>query len=295
MPTDVEVLTGTEITQETQDDIKGGLAFFNTFLLVFAGIALFVGAFIIFNTFSIIVTQRQKEMALLRAIGASSKQVMRSVMVEAFAVGAIASVAGLVAGIGVAAGLKQLLDAFGMDLPAGGLAVTGSTVITSIIVGTAVTLASAYFPARKAGKVPPIAAMRSVALDRTASSPQAADHRLAHHGSGCRLDHERPVEWGYRPGRSGRSGHLRRCFGAGSCVGPSGVEGARLADAPRHEDERHLGSRERHAQPEADCFDCCCADDRCGPRGLHRNLRRIDEGVDQWFGRPELRRRLRDR
>ena len=170
VPNDVEVLTGTEITQETQDDIKGGMAFFNTFLLAFAAIALFVGAFIIFNTFSIIVTQRQKEMALLRAIGASSKQVMRSVMVEAFAVGAIASVAGLITGIGVAAGLKKLLEAFGLDLPAGGLAVTGSTVITSIIVGTTVTLASAYFPARKAAKVPPIAAMRSVALDRTASS-----------------------------------------------------------------------------------------------------------------------------
>ena len=86
---------GTEITKETQDDVKGGLAFFNTFLLAFAAIALFVGAFIIFNTFSIIVTQRQKEMALLRALGASRKQVIRSVMLEAFVVGPIASVVGL--------------------------------------------------------------------------------------------------------------------------------------------------------------------------------------------------------
>ena len=146
------------------------MAFFGTFLLVFAFIALFVGAFIIFNTFSIIVTQRQKEMALLRAIGASGKQVMRSVMVEAFAVGLIASVAGLASGIGVAAGLTKLLAAFGLDLPSGSLAITGGTIITSLIVGTAVTLVSAYMPARKAAKVPPIAAMRAVAIDRTGTS-----------------------------------------------------------------------------------------------------------------------------
>ncbi len=170
LPSGVEVLTGAQITKETQDDIKEGMSFFNTFLLVFAGIALFVGAFIIFNTFSIIVTQRQKEMALLRAIGASRKQVIRSVLVEATLVGLIASVVGLAAGIGVAAGLKSLLSGFGLDLPSGGLAITSSTVITSLVVGTLVTLASAYFPARKAGKVPPVAAMRAVALDRTGAS-----------------------------------------------------------------------------------------------------------------------------
>ncbi|MBI5088210.1 MAG: FtsX-like permease family protein, partial [Actinobacteria bacterium] len=94
LPTETEVLTGAEITKETQDDIKSDMAFFSTFLLVFAAIALFVGAFIIFNTFSIIVTQRQREMALLRAIGASSKQVILSVLVEAAVVGALASAVG---------------------------------------------------------------------------------------------------------------------------------------------------------------------------------------------------------
>jgi putative ABC transport system permease protein len=174
LPNGNEVLTGDEITKETQDDVKAGMAFFSTFLLVFAGIALFVGAFIIFNTFSIIVTQRQKEMALLRAIGASTRQVMRSVMLEAAVVGTLASLSGLTAGIGVAAGLKQLLAGFGMELPEGGLAITSSTVITSMIVGVTVTLLSAWFPARKAGKIPPVAAMRAVALDRTGTSRKRA-------------------------------------------------------------------------------------------------------------------------
>jgi putative ABC transport system permease protein len=170
VPSDAEVLTGSAITKESQDDTKEGLAFFNTFLLVFAGIALFVGAFIIFNTFSIIITQRQKEMALLRAIGASGKQVVRSVLVEAAVVGAIASATGLAVGIGVATALQSLLNSMGFDLPAGGLAITSSTVITSLAVGTGITLASAYLPARRAGRVPPIAAMRSVAHDTAATS-----------------------------------------------------------------------------------------------------------------------------
>jgi putative ABC transport system permease protein len=174
LPTHVEVLTGDEITKETQDDIASDMAFFGTFLLVFAGIALFVGAFIIFNTFSIIVTQRQREMALLRAIGASSKQVIRSVLLEATVVGAIASAAGLATGVGVAAGLKAMLAGFGLDLPSGSLVISNSTVITSVVVGTLVTLASAFVPARKAGKIPPVAAMRSVAIDRTGASKRRA-------------------------------------------------------------------------------------------------------------------------
>lgn len=170
LPAHTEVITGADLTKEAQKDTQEGMSFFNTFLLIFAGIALFVGAFIIFNTFSIIITQRQKEMALLRAIGASSKQVVRSVMLEATVVGGIASLAGLGTGIGVAAGLKQLLSSMGIDLPSGSLVINTSTIVVSIVVGTGVTLASAFFPARKAGKVPPIAAMRDVAIDKAAAS-----------------------------------------------------------------------------------------------------------------------------
>lgn len=170
LPAGAESLTGAEITAETQGNVKDGLSFFNTFLMVFAAIALFVGAFIIFNTFSIIVAQRQREMALLRALGASNRQVTRSVIIEATAVGFASSLAGVGAGIGVAGLLKMLLAAFGVDIPAGSLVVTMGTVITCLVVGTVVTVASALLPARRAGKVPPVAAMREVAIDRAASS-----------------------------------------------------------------------------------------------------------------------------
>jgi putative ABC transport system permease protein len=170
VPADVEVLTGAEITAENQQDIKDDLKFFNTFLLAFALIALFVGSFIIYNTFSIIVAQRDRENALLRAIGASRRQVLGAVLLEATAVGLFASLAGLVAGVAVAAGLKALLGATGIDIPAGSLVVSSSTVVVSLVAGLAVSLASALFPARRAAKVPPVAALRDLAIDHSSRS-----------------------------------------------------------------------------------------------------------------------------
>ncbi|HEX3089734.1 MAG TPA: FtsX-like permease family protein [Ilumatobacteraceae bacterium] len=170
IPTGTEVLTGAQITAETQSDVKDELSFFNTFLMAFAIIALFVGAFIIFNTFSIIVAQRQKEMALLRALGASNRQVTRSVLIEATAVGLISSIAGVAAGVGVAKLLKSLLDAFGFDIPAGPVVVQAGMIITCLVVGTIITVASALIPARRAGRIPPIAAMREVAVDHAGTS-----------------------------------------------------------------------------------------------------------------------------
>jgi putative ABC transport system permease protein len=170
VPDGTEVLTGTEITAEDQASIKEDMSFFNVFLLVFAAIALFVGSFIIYNSFSILVAQRTKEMALLRAIGASRRQVNRSVLLEAGVVGLIASALGLLAGIGVAAGLKALLAGIGIDIPAGGVVLTSNTVIVSTIAGLGVSVASAVLPARRASKVPPIAAMRDVAVDRSSRS-----------------------------------------------------------------------------------------------------------------------------
>ena len=161
----VEVLTGDEITEEQQDDIQENLSFFTTALTVFALIALFVGSFIIFNTFSIIVAQRIREMALLRAIGASGRQVLGSVLAEAVVVGIVASAAGLLAGIGLSVLLKGLLAAFGLDIPAGGVVVKPSTIIVSMVVGTVITVIAAIFPARRAARIPPIAAMRSVAIE----------------------------------------------------------------------------------------------------------------------------------
>jgi putative ABC transport system permease protein len=162
LPDGSEVVSGTVITEENQDAVEQGMSVFNTFMLVFAFVALFVGAFIVFNTFFITVAQRTRENALLRAIGASRRQVLGSVLIEAIGVGVIASVAGLAGGVAVAAGLKALLVAFGFDLPASGIVFTRSTAVTSLIAGMAVTVVAAVSPARKAGKVPPIAAMRDV-------------------------------------------------------------------------------------------------------------------------------------
>jgi putative ABC transport system permease protein len=170
LPPRVEALTGAEVTEENQSTIKQALSFFNYFLLAFALIAVFVGAFIIYNTFSIIVAQRGREMALMRAIGASRRQVLLSVLFEAAIVGLIAAVLGLVAGIGVAAALKAMLAAFGIDIPAGGIVLLPRTILVSLVVGVLVSVASAFFPALRASRVPPIAAMRDLALDRSGRS-----------------------------------------------------------------------------------------------------------------------------
>jgi putative ABC transport system permease protein len=169
-PDTTEVLTGAQVTAEDQDSLQEDMSFFNVFLLVFAVIALFVGSFIIYNSFSILVAQRTKEMALMRAIGASRRQVTRSVLFEAAVVGPIASAVGLVAGVGVAAGLKALLEGIGIDIPAGGVVLTAKTVVVSTLAGLGVSIASAVLPARRAAKVPPIAAMRDVAVDRSSRS-----------------------------------------------------------------------------------------------------------------------------
>jgi putative ABC transport system permease protein len=125
---------------------------------------------VISNTFSITVAQRTRENALLRAIGASRKQVMRSVMLESLLTGVVASAIGVVAGIATAMGLEALLGSFGVDLPEGDPVVAAKTVIVSMAIGITVTLVAAYLPARRAAKVPPIAALRDVALDRSGRS-----------------------------------------------------------------------------------------------------------------------------
>jgi len=155
-----EALTGSDAAAKTATDVKKNLGFFKIALLVFAGIALFVGAFFIFNTFSIIVAQRTRELALLRALGATAAQVTRSVMAEAVVVGLVASGAGIGVGIAVAVGLQALLKAFGIDLPGTGLVLLPRTIWVSLLIGTGVTFVSSINPARRASRVPPVAAMR---------------------------------------------------------------------------------------------------------------------------------------
>jgi putative ABC transport system permease protein len=160
-----ETLTGAEITLETQDQIGSALDFFGILLSTFSFIALGVGCFVIYNVFSISAAQRQRENALLRAIGASRKQITRAMLIEATVVGLIGSVVGLAAGIGLSAGLSALLRAVNIDIPSGGLVLSQNTVTSTIIIGLIVTVLSAILPARRAGKVPPLAAMRATALE----------------------------------------------------------------------------------------------------------------------------------
>jgi putative ABC transport system permease protein len=166
LPRGVEVLTGEQYTQENIDQVSGQfLAFFRSFLLVFAGIALLVATFSINNTFSIIQAQRTRESALLRALGASRSQVLVTVAVEAFLVGLVATGTGLLGGAGIAGLLKGLFDSFGFALPAGGLVFTGATVVATLAVGMVVTLVAALAPAIRGSRVPPLAAVRDVAVD----------------------------------------------------------------------------------------------------------------------------------
>ena len=160
LPAATEAVTGTQSSAESSAEIKEGLGFFTTGLLVFAGISLFVGAFLIFNTFSMLVAQRARELALLRALGASRRQVTSSVLVEALAVGLLASLVGFALGIGVAAALRALLSLLGIDLPDGELVLAPRTLLVCLLVGVGVTAVAALVPARRAARVAPVEAMR---------------------------------------------------------------------------------------------------------------------------------------
>src|ERR687894_2119273 len=171
LPAGLEAATGSEVTTEATDEIaETFLDMMLMFLTMFAGIALLVATFSIYNTFSIIVAQRTRQAALLRAIGARRGQVLRSVVFEALVVGLVASVAGLVGGIAMAGLLKGLFDALGFALPAGGTVIEAGTVVAGLVVGVVVTLVAGVFPAVKASRVAPLAALREVAVERTRPS-----------------------------------------------------------------------------------------------------------------------------
>ncbi|MFJ4522850.1 ABC transporter permease [Streptomyces sp. NPDC088810] len=166
----VETTTGKQLADDQAQMISSSMSSLKQMLLVFAGIALFVGTFIIANTFTMLVAQRTRELALMRAVGASRRQVTRSVLIEAFAVGAVAGVAGLAAGVGIGAGLRSLLDSFGGSVPDGPLVITPGTVAAALAVGILVTMLAAWLPGRRAAKIPPVAAMSSVHAKATTKS-----------------------------------------------------------------------------------------------------------------------------
>jgi putative ABC transport system permease protein len=156
----VSVKTAEQNAQEQTAQIGSALNFITIALLAFAGIAIFVGAFIIFNTFSITVAQRTREFALLRTLGATRRQVLLSVMVEALVIGLLSSIAGLLVGFGIAQGLNAVFKAFGADLPNAGMIIQTRTIVVSLLVGTIITVVSGLWPAIRATRVPPIAALR---------------------------------------------------------------------------------------------------------------------------------------
>jgi putative ABC transport system permease protein len=160
LPSGYEAKTGASAASDQQDQVNKGLGFLRTGLLVFGFVALFVGAFIIFNTFTIVVAQRSRELALFRALGARRRQVMTSVLVEAAVVGLVASIIGVGVGIVLAIGLKALVAAIGLKLPPTALVIASRTVVVSLILGTGITIAAAISPARRASRVAPIEALR---------------------------------------------------------------------------------------------------------------------------------------
>lgn len=175
LPEGVEAITGQESAQENTDMIAGQfLTIFTTFLLVFSGVALLVATFSIHNTFAIVVAQRARENALLRALGASRRQVTEATLVEAAAVAVTASAAGLAGGIGVAAGLQALFPAIGFPFPEGDLVIGALSLTVPLVVGVLVCLGSALLPAVRAGRTAPLAALRETAVDSSgASRPRA--------------------------------------------------------------------------------------------------------------------------
>ena len=254
MPARIEALTQSELTAEQQDDIESDfLGFFQMILLAFAGIALVVATFSIHNTFSILVAQRTRESALLRAIGASRRQVLSAVAGEALAIGVVASAIGFGVGLGLATGLLALMGGAGLDLPTDGLVLGADTIVIAAVVGVVTTLVASIAPALKASRVAPLAALRDVAVDRSATSVVRAvagvrhrrrRHRHRRHRDDVRRRRARPR----RPRRPRRARRLRR---ARPGRRPPGGRRARLG---RQRDPRlHRPPRpaQRDAQPPA--------------------------------------------
>ncbi|MFG2288271.1 ABC transporter permease [Streptomyces sp. NPDC048595] len=154
--------SGDRLAAEQSAQIAENTGYLTKTLLVFAGIALFVGVFLIANTFTMLIAQRSREIALLRAVGASRRQVVRSVLVEAGLLGLVSSVAGFALGLGIAATMRPLLNTTGAGLPDGPLVITPTAPLASLVVGVVITVLAAWLPSRKAARIAPVAALGSV-------------------------------------------------------------------------------------------------------------------------------------
>ena len=297
LPKGVEAITGDDLTKENNEDINNDfLGFFEAFLLVFAGVALLVATFSIYNTFSILIAQRTRESALLRAIGASRRQVLASIAFEALAIGFVASVLGLLAGIGLAVGLRALFDALGFGVPTGAITVKTGTVIAAFLVGMGVTFLATVFPAIRASRVPPLAALRDVAVEKTGVSRVRlalgvalhAHRRCARHrgGRGRRR---------HRPRRSRRGVHDRRRRRPRTHRGATGRVRPRPADRPLPQDDRPPRARERDAEPAPYRRDRVGVDGGRRRRHVVHGVRGVGEGRDRRHGQQAVHRRPRHR
>jgi putative ABC transport system permease protein len=160
LPADAQVRSAQAEAEDDKEDVSEFTSFIRYFLLAFAGIALFVGAFVIFNTLSITVAQRTREFATMRTVGASRRQILWSVIVEALTIGIVASIIGLFVGFGLAVGLNELFKALDLELPTANMVFATRTIVVSLLVGTIIALVAGLFPAIRATRVPPIAAVR---------------------------------------------------------------------------------------------------------------------------------------
>ncbi|EGX59363.1 ABC transporter integral membrane protein [Streptomyces zinciresistens K42] len=170
LPESAEAETGQALADKQAKQIEEGLGSLKQVLLGFAGIALFVGIFLISNTFTMLVAQRTKEIALMRAVGASRRQVTRSVLAEAALVGLVASLVGFALGVALAVGLRSGMAAFDMKIPDGPLILSATPVVAAVAVGVLITMFAAWLPGRRAAKIPPVAAMNSVHAAATTKS-----------------------------------------------------------------------------------------------------------------------------
>ncbi|MEZ5297172.1 MAG: ABC transporter permease [Ilumatobacteraceae bacterium] len=282
LPSDLEALTRQELIDEEMAAIEADfLGFFTTFLLAFAGVALLVATFSIHNTFAIVVAQRTRETALLRALSASRGQVLAGVGAEALVIGAVAATVGLGAGVGLAIGLNAILTALGAGVPTAGLGMTVGVAVLALAVGVVVTLVAAIAPALRASKVAPIAALRESAIDESGSSTVRAALGTAVTAAGVAglvfsTDigssplQVAALEWtgGVRRPHPARTGGRSRAGGRGD----------RHADRRRAQPEL-VFARQRDAEPEAHVGDRLGADDQDRGRGTVRLARDVDQGL----------------
>ncbi len=280
--------TGEENAEQQTEDIEDDLGFLKTALLIFAWIALFVGAFTIFNTFSITVAQRTREFGMLRTLGASRRQVLTSVLLEALVIGLIGAGLGVLAGIGVADLLNALFKSFGIDLPNTGSVVKTRSIVVPLLIGLVVTLLAAIIPAVRATRVSPMEALSDQAIAPTRRRRRFVTGLAIFLTVGGIVAICVGLFGGIESSSDAAAllglGAVLLFFGTALLsprfVAPlASVVG--LAARARAQADRPARARERRPQPGPDGHDRGRADDRPRARHVRDRLRRRHQGLDR--------------